>query len=95
MSRAQHQILLIELSPATSSSRGKLVACDRCGFDKFIDAVIHNGQSVRRDCARCRTTMGFPIWYGCACELKQPPGRRTPSPIEIRGEIDAPGATVR
>jgi hypothetical protein len=38
--------------------------CDRCGFDRFVDVPIHNGQSVRRDCARCKRTLGFPVWYG-------------------------------
>jgi hypothetical protein len=38
--------------------------CPRCGFDKYIDAPIHNGESLRRDCARCHRTVGFPIWYG-------------------------------
>ena len=38
-------------------------AC-RCGSQKFLDVRIHGGQSIRRDCARCSRTVGFPIWYG-------------------------------
>jgi hypothetical protein len=52
--------------------------CDRCGFDKFVDVVLrhppHDGQSVRRDCARCKLTAGFPVWYGreLPCQKPQP-----------------------
>lgn len=38
--------------------------CDRCGSAEFIEVAIHGGASVRRDCARCRRTWGFPVWYG-------------------------------
>jgi hypothetical protein len=44
------------------------MSCDRCGFDKYVDTPIHNGQWVRRDCARCKRTIGFPVWYGRATE---------------------------
>lgn len=38
--------------------------CDRCGSIEFVEVPIHEGDSVRRDCARCRRTWGFPVWYG-------------------------------
>ena len=71
--------------PATSSS--PLVECDHCGFEKFIDTVLkhepHNGQSVRRDCARCKLTMGFPVWYGKVVELQQWPRKKTLGPLTV------------
>ena len=42
----------------------RLSRCDRCGSTDFIDTTIHAGQSTRRDCAKCRRTWGFPVWYG-------------------------------
>ena len=44
----------------------RLDRCPRCQGREFRDVPIHNGRSVRRDCAtaRCRATWGFPVWYG-------------------------------
>jgi len=39
----------------------------RCGSSEWIDTPIHNGQSHRRDCARCGWHIGFPWWHGKAC----------------------------
>lgn len=36
----------------------------RCGSTTWRDMSIHSGQSVRRDCARCRRFLDFPVWYG-------------------------------
>lgn len=36
----------------------------RCGGTTWRDLPIHGGQSVRRDCGRCRRFMEFAIWYG-------------------------------
>ncbi len=36
----------------------------RCGSAVWRDVPIHNGQSVRRDCAGCGRFLDFPIWYG-------------------------------
>ncbi|MBN2024923.1 MAG: hypothetical protein JW809_19255 [Pirellulales bacterium] len=36
----------------------------RCGSTTWRDVPIHNGQSVRRDCARCGRFLDFPRWYG-------------------------------
>ena len=38
--------------------------CDRCGSVKSVDVSIHDGISVRRDCAKCGRFMAFPVWYG-------------------------------
>lgn len=38
--------------------------CPRCGSRERKDFTIHGGQSIRRDCARCGHTLGFPVWYG-------------------------------
>lgn len=40
-----------------------LTVCDRCQSDQYVDVPIHDGQSLRRDCRRCRRFMGFPTWY--------------------------------
>lgn len=36
----------------------------RCGSTTSQDVQIHDGKSVRRDCARCRRFIEFPVWYG-------------------------------
>lgn len=38
----------------------------RCGSTAWRDVPIHGGQSVRRDCGRCRRFIDFPFWYGKA-----------------------------
>ncbi len=38
-------------------------AC-RCGSWEARDVLIHDGKSVRRDCARCGRFLEFPVWYG-------------------------------
>lgn len=42
----------------------KAPSCDRCRHAEFREVPIHDGQSIRRDCARCGRTWGFPVWYG-------------------------------
>lgn len=42
--------------------------CRRCGSTQFVEVPVHDGASVRRDCAKCRTTKGFPIWHGETAE---------------------------
>jgi hypothetical protein len=55
-------------SPGSAAQAGTSthVIC-RCGSSEWIDTPIHNGQSLRRDCARCGRHIGFPWWYGKAC----------------------------
>lgn len=36
----------------------------RCGGTVWRDVPIHDGQSVRRDCAGCGRFIDFPVWYG-------------------------------
>lgn len=38
----------------------------RCGSAETVDVPIHDGRSLRRDCARCRRFIDFPVWYGRA-----------------------------
>lgn len=35
-----------------------------CGSTSSCDVPIHDGQSVRRDCAGCGRFVDFPVWYG-------------------------------
>ena len=37
-------------------------ACDRCGATKHKSIPIHDGRSIRRDCANCGRTHGFSEW---------------------------------
>lgn len=36
--------------------------CTRCGAGTAVDTPIHGGRSIRRDCAVCGLTKGFPAW---------------------------------
>jgi hypothetical protein len=38
--------------------------CRRCGGAAFQNTAIHDGASVRRDCAVCGSFVDFSIWYG-------------------------------
>jgi hypothetical protein len=35
----------------------------RCGSTAWRDVPIHEGRSVRRDCAKCGRFIDFPVWY--------------------------------
>lgn len=41
----------------------QLDQCDRCRAKNYIDVPIHDGRSIRRDCANCHRFMGWPRWY--------------------------------
>ncbi len=43
-----------------------LFSGDRCGSTDYRDVDIYNGQSVRRDCAKCLRFMGWPKWRDLA-----------------------------
>lgn len=51
------------LTPRPSRPDGTLAVCDRCNGTEHVDVVIHEGDSIRRDC-RCGRVLGFPVWYG-------------------------------
>lgn len=36
----------------------------RCRSTETVDVPIHDGASVRRDCARCGRFICWPIWHG-------------------------------
>ncbi len=38
--------------------------CRNCGSTEFCEIPVHQGRSVRRDCARCGRTFNFPVWNG-------------------------------
>jgi hypothetical protein len=44
--------------------QGKPVPCPRCRATGTLDVAIHDGQSVRRDCAQCGRFVEFAVWYG-------------------------------
>lgn len=59
-----------QLAERIRNLRGPLAAavrliadCERCGSAEAIDVPVHDGHSVRRDCAACGATLGFPDWY--------------------------------
>jgi hypothetical protein len=37
--------------------------CKGCGSTETRDTIIHDGASLRRDCAVCDRFVSFPIWY--------------------------------
>jgi hypothetical protein len=52
--------------PTKKDSDGNVMArtACRCGSWEARDVLIHDGQSVRRDCVRCGRFLEFPVWYG-------------------------------
>ena len=38
--------------------------CPRCRSTDYIDIEVHDGQSLRRDCAQCQLAYGFSRWQG-------------------------------
>lgn len=56
--------LLPLLARLAGSSEVPCTSVCRCGCDTWHDVPIHDGQSVRRDCAKCGRFIEFPIWYG-------------------------------
>lgn len=55
----------IPKSAASSESVDSTTAyCPRCQSNHYIDVPIHNGQSTRRDCAKCNRFLGWPLWQG-------------------------------
>lgn len=53
---------------ATEATDGA-ARCRRCGSSRYLDVPVHDGASIRRDCAACRLTVGFPLWRGVAAEV--------------------------
>ena len=43
--------------------------CRKCPSTEHVDREIHDGRSVRRDCALCGWTLGFPKWNGEQVEV--------------------------
>ncbi|MGB4726917.1 MAG: hypothetical protein WBH86_05905 [Thermogutta sp.] len=63
-----HEIVLNDLTPDNppkpTDDGDKPKPICRCGSSDYVDHPIHDGQSLRRDCARCGRFIGFPVWYG-------------------------------
>jgi hypothetical protein len=52
----------LETRRAMPTAQAKPVC--RCGSTTWLDVAIHDGQSTRRDCARCGRFIDFSRWYG-------------------------------
>jgi hypothetical protein len=65
--------------------------CDRCGGARFRDHAIHNGASVRRDCAECGHTQGFPVWHG---QREAADDRPPASPPHVSGSPTSLAAAI-
>lgn len=52
------------LPPAPAAAARIDPVCRRCGSREYRDVPIHEGQSVRWDCAKCDAFVDFPFWYG-------------------------------
>ena len=50
----------------------------RCGSTAWRDVPIHDGQSIRRDCAKCGRFIRFTVWYGqsCGVDSRQNPAKQ-------------------
>lgn len=51
-------------APTSDSPAKPAKAVCQCGSTTWLEVPIHGGQSMRRDCARCRRFIDFPVWYG-------------------------------
>jgi hypothetical protein len=58
-----YEVALVRPRGPPRQTKGAGSPCPRCGCRDFVDVPIHGGRSVRRDCAKCRLFLGFPIWY--------------------------------
>ena len=48
----------------TTDKAAATKAVCRCGSTDWRDVPIHDGQSIRRECGRCRRFIDFSVWYG-------------------------------
>jgi hypothetical protein len=56
----------LDAVPAVCVEPAVAQKCRRCGSRATVDTPIHQGQSIRRDCAKCGRFRSFPTWYGVA-----------------------------
>ncbi len=81
---------VVEAPPKPQVQSSVAPVC-RCGSLVYRDSVIHDGQTVRRDCARCRKFVSFVVWYGAPAsdggavrwltfQFISPTHRKTPRP---------------
>jgi len=55
--------------------------CNNCSASIFVDYEIHDGESTRRDCAKCGRTLSHPTWYGVD---QGEPAEQMASELQIR-----------
>ena len=53
----------VPTTPASTEPVRERVLCPRCENDEATLHIIHDGDSIRRDCARCGRFIDFPVWY--------------------------------
>lgn len=54
----------VEDSVPISNSADEAIVCKRCDSAEYMDVSIHDGRSLRRDCATCGRFLYFSKWYG-------------------------------
>ena len=77
----QAALLSLESNRSVSGSKGlwvspedwpgdlvNLASACRCGSKFGVDVPIHEGLSIRRDCAKCNKFILFSVWYGKATD---------------------------
>lgn len=60
--------------------------CPRCGSKEFRDVSIHNGKSIRQDCAACGAFVKFVRWYGKAIDTARDDPASIPREIKPESE---------
>lgn len=66
---AAGQFSAVVTTPHSNPLAAALVSrCPKHADAAYVDTRLthapHHGRTVRRDCARCGWTLGFPEWYG-------------------------------
>lgn len=54
----------LNAEPVLATQENAAIPVCRCGSVTCRDVPIHGGQSIRRDCGRCKRFIGFAVWYG-------------------------------
>ena len=66
--------MMTDLKRENPGDRQVLTVCDSCSSTDYVDTPVHDGRSLRRDCAKCGHCWGFPIWHGVQLVNSTTPG---------------------